>query len=139
MVHTQHMCKYACTDMRACTHTKSGYCRECELRHKRYRIQPLRTKAAQRSGCAIQRREDLSPMSEGSYTVPGSFSSCEYSHRNHQSQTGTWSPVGSSHVAARTTERLPQTEDRGYTLNLKHDSDFQKCQRNNQFGVSLFL
>lgn len=116
----------------ACVHTHKEWicCRERELRHKRCRIQPLRTKAAQGPGCAIQWREDLSPMSEGSYTVPGSFRSCVYSHKNHPSQPGTWSPLG-SHVAGRTTERMPQTEDRGHTLNPNHDSDFQKRQGNN--------
>lgn len=67
------------------THAHRMYrCMRHELGHESYVVLSLFTKEVKGPGSAIKKREDFSLMSEGRCSaVPGSFSSCVYSHVNN--------------------------------------------------------
>ena len=103
-----------------CTRTHSHIMYRCtkhELGHESYIVLSLFTKEVQGPGSAIKQRQEFSPMSKGRCsTVPGSFSSCAYSHENNL-YVGPWSraPYLDSHVAivGRNCRRQAQSEERG--------------------------
>lgn len=103
-----HMCVH--------THTHIMYrCMKHELGHQSYVALSLFTKEVKGPGSVINQREDFSPMSEGRWSaVPGSFSSCVYSHVRNLYYSGIWSLICTVklRLQARTARAIPISREK---------------------------